>query len=73
MGVDIFKVLSVVLLRCKPDQALLKDIHPQGIDRSKCHIDPQIKLKPINQVRLLDVLLDDTCGLTSAPWDFLER
>lgn len=41
----------------KPRQALLKQIHPQGFRPRQQHINPEIKLEPINQIWLGQVPL----------------
>lgn len=52
-------VLQGVSLRAEPGKALLIDKGLQGIDGEDKHIDPHIKLVPIEEQRVLQVLLDD--------------
>lgn len=44
-------------LGCKPSQSLLINIHSQWITSCNKHIDPKIKLKPVNKKRLLQIFL----------------
>ena len=73
MREDVLKVRRVVLLRCKPGQAFLVDIYPEGVDGSEGDIDPQIPLVAVNQQWVLNVLLDQARGLAGTPRNLIER
>ena len=56
---DVAVVGLGVLLGREPSQSILVNVDTQRIDAVDDHVDTQVILKSVNQVRLVKVLLDD--------------
>lgn len=52
---DVF-VLAGVLVSGKPDQPIFEQIDSQRVIAGDDHIDPQVVLQIVDQVRIIDVL-----------------
>ena len=57
MGEARGQVFEGVFGRAEAHQAVFEQIHPEGVKGSDCHVEPQIVLDPVDQMRLVQVPL----------------
>lgn len=56
----LIEVVRRVAFRCESDQAVTVQVDSQRLVRCHDHVQPKVKLMPVQQQRIIDILLDNT-------------